>query len=108
LAFTDCLQTAVQGFAHWTLLDPVGTWVNFWGLSRAFHFSVESDPTVPPPPDLSDGTPVYLYAVICSPDCPSGTPPCLLYADPRGIYKFLKMLRKFAGLFAFSPRCDLW
>ena len=23
-------------------------------------------PTVPPPPDLSDGTPVYLYAVICS------------------------------------------
>jgi len=40
-------------------------------------------PTVPPPLDLSDGTPVYLYAVICSSDCPSG-PPCLLYAEPRG------------------------
>ena len=64
-------------------------------------------PTVPPPPDLSDGTPVYLYAVICSSDCPSGTPPRLLYADPRGIYKFLKMLRTFAGLFAVSPLCDL-
>ena len=25
-------------------------------------------PTVPPPPDLRDGTPVYLYAVICTAD----------------------------------------
>jgi hypothetical protein len=64
-------------------------------------------PTVPPPPDLSDGTPVYLYAVICSSDCRSGTPPCLLCADPRGIYKFLEMLRTFAGLFAVSLLCDL-
>ena len=31
-------------------------------------FLTRRDPTVPPPPDLSDGTPVYLYAVICSSD----------------------------------------
>jgi len=31
---------------------------------RNLRFSLT--PTVPPPPDLSDGTPVYLYAVICT------------------------------------------
>ena len=35
-------------------------------------FLARRDPTVPPPPDLSDGTPVYTYAVIWTSDhCPS-------------------------------------
>jgi hypothetical protein len=45
-----------------------------------------ANPTLPPPPDLSDATPVCLYAVICKSDCPSGT--TLLYFEcgpPRGL-----------------------
>ena len=38
-----------------------------------------ADPTIPPPPELSDGTPVYLYAVFCSSDhCSQTTPTPLM------------------------------
>ena len=70
-------------------------------------FRPAKTPTVPPPPDLSDGTPVYLYAVICSSDCPSGTPLAFCMPTPGGIYKFLEVMRTFAGLFAVSPLRDL-
>jgi len=49
--------------ARWCLRGCIFRFVRCW-----LHFLPCQTPTVPPHPDLSDGTPVYLYAVICSSD----------------------------------------
>jgi hypothetical protein len=65
-------------------------------------------PTVPPPPDLSDGTPVYLYAVICSSDCPSGTPPLPFVRRPPGGYINFWRCYKYSQAFLRSRRAAIY
>jgi hypothetical protein len=91
LAFTDCLQTAVQGFAHWTLLDPVGTWVNFWGLSRAFHFSAASDPHRTPTPSIlnrDSRLPLHCISLKRFPFYTNHPPVCRFHSRRWGVYFF--------------------
>ena len=60
---------------------------------RLFQIPAKPDPTVPPPPLIGDGTPPFLYALICSNGEPAEGPPLLFELPQAGVYFLEKVLR---------------